>query len=166
MSPAFREMLGGHWEHVARESGLALNGKALEIEGFVYDTEPACRAVVTARSIDASQAFAYYAAVQSAFYRDARDVTQEDTLTSIAKDCGYDASLFAATLRSEPARRITRNDFETSQRLGVSGFPTLAVGYGEDLFLVTSGYVSGEVLNERLDEIDRRVNPPTGGAAR
>jgi putative protein-disulfide isomerase len=165
MSAAFREMLGGPWDPVARTSGLPLNAKALEIDGFVYDTEPACRAVVTARSIDASIAFDYYGAVQAAFYRDARDVTHEDTLTAIAQGCGYDASLFAATLRSEPARRLTRNDFETSQRLGVNGFPALAVGYGEELFLVTSGYVSAAVLGERLDEIDRRVKQPTGGSA-
>ena len=157
MSDAFREMLAGHWQHVAQASGLPLNPRALVIEGFVYDTEPACRAVVTARSIDPSKAFAYYGAVQAAFYRDALDVSSEPTLVTLARDAGYDESLFAATLASEPARRVTRNDFETSQRLGVSGFPTIAVGYDANLYLVTSGYVTADVLQERLAEIDRRV---------
>lgn len=160
MSEAFRAMLHEHWDHVARASGLPLDPGALRLEGFVYDTEPACRGVVTARSIDESNAFAYYGAVQEAFYRDARDVTSEDTLAAIAREAGYDESLFAATLRSEPARRVTRGDFEKSQRLGVSGFPTLAVEYGDDLFLVTSGYVTSDVLGTRLDEIDRRVQRP------
>lgn len=158
MSGAFREMLHGHWEHVARESGLPLNPGALGIEGFAYDTEPACRGVVTARSIDEPNTFAYYAAVQDAFYRDARDVTHEDTLAAIAREVGYDGSLFAAMLRSEPAKRVTRGDFERSQRLGVTGFPTLAVEYGDELFLVTSGYVTADVLAARLDEIGRRVH--------
>ena len=165
MSAAFRDMLREHWEHVAQASGLPLDPRALEIEGFVYDTEPACRAVVTGRSIDESRALDYFAAVQSAFYRDARDVTREDTLATLAAACGYDESLFAATLRSEPARRVTKNDFDTSQRLGVAGFPTLAVGYDTNLFLVTSGYVTADVLEERLDEIDRRVKLAAGGAA-
>jgi putative protein-disulfide isomerase len=164
MSDAFREMLAGHWQQVAQASGLALNPRALVIEGFVYDTEPACRAVVTARSIDASKAFAYYGIVQSAFYRDALDVSREDTLAALSREAGYDESLFGATLRSEPARRVTQHDFETSQRLGVSGFPTLAVAYDADLFLVTSGYVTAEVLGERLAEIDRRVKQAPGGA--
>jgi putative protein-disulfide isomerase len=150
-------MLQGHWDHVAQASGLPLDPGALQLEGFVYDTEPACRGVVTARSIDEERTFDYYGAVQAAFYRDARNVTREETLVEIAADCGYDPSLFAATLKSEPAKRVTQNDFDTSQRLGVSGFPTLAVGYGDELFLVTSGYVTAEVLEERLAEIDRRV---------
>jgi len=157
MSPAFLEMLQEHWAHVARASGLEVNPEALRIEGFVYDTEPACRGVVTARSIDATKAFNYYSLVQVSFYRDARDVTREDILVELARDAGYDESLFAATLRSEPAKRVTMHDFETSQRLGVSGFPTLAVGYEDELFLVTSGWVSADVLEERLAEIDRRV---------
>jgi Predicted protein-disulfide isomerase len=166
MSDAFREMLAGHWQHVAQASALPLNPRALVIEGFVYDTEPACRAVVTARSIDASRAFAYYGAVQSAFYRDALDVTREETLTALASDAGYDASLFDATLRSEPARRVTQHDFETSQRLGVGGFPTVAIGYDADLYLVTSGFVTSDVLQERLAEIDRRVKQvPRGDSA-
>lgn len=165
MSDAFREMLAGQWQQVAQSSGLPLNPRALVLDGFVYDTEPACRAVVTARSIDASKAFAYYGAVQAAFYRDALDVTREETLAALARDNGYDESLFAATLASEPARRVTAHDFETSQRLGVTGFPTVAVGYDADLYLVTSGYVSADVLQERLAEIDRRVNQAPGGAA-
>lgn len=50
--PAFRETIAGHWAHVAAESGLAFNESALAREGFVYDTEPACRAVVVARATD------------------------------------------------------------------------------------------------------------------
>ena len=165
MSDAFREMLAQHWQQVAQSSGLPLNPRTLVIEGFIYDTEPACRAVVTARSIDPSKAFAYYSAVQGAFYRDAADVTREETLAALARDAGYDESLFAATLVTEPARRVTQHDFETSQRLGVGGFPTVAVAYDANLYLVTSGFVTADVFQERLEEIDRRVKLAAGGPA-
>jgi putative protein-disulfide isomerase len=157
MSEAFRAMLREHWDHVAQASGLPIDRAALQIEGFVYDTEPACRAVVTARSLEPSKALDYHSAVQSAFYRDARDVTRAGVLVTLAGEAGYDEEIFAATLASEPARQATRQDFDQAQRLGVGGFPTLAAGYGDDLFLVTSGYVGAGVLEERLAEIDRRV---------
>lgn len=162
MSEAFRAMLREHWEQVARESGLGLNAAALDAAGFAYDTEPACRAVVTARSIDESRAFDYCAAIQAAFHRDGVDVTREENLVEIARATGYDASFFAATVGSQPARRLTLHDFETSERLGVTGFPTLAARYGEDLYLVSSGYVKAAVLADRLAEIERRVQ---GGAS-
>jgi len=156
MSPAFREMLREHWEHVAQASGLPLAPQALQIEGFVYDTEPACRAVVTARALDESRALDFLGAVQAAFYRDARDVTQGATLASLAATNGYDVSAFAQAFDSRAMLEQTREDFATSQRLGVGGFPTLGVRHGDELFLVTSGFVTTDVLEERLGEIERR----------
>lgn len=165
MSEAFRAMLREHWAHVASASGLPLNPATLRIEGFVYDTEPACRAVVTARGLDPSKAPGYFHAVQAAFYRDARDVTRAGVLVTLAGEAGYDEEAFAATLGSERAREDTRRDFETSQRLGVAGFPTLALAHGEELFLVTSGFVQAAVLEERVAEIGRRLREAAGGTA-
>ena len=55
-TPAFRETIAAHWQQVARESGLPFNDAALAREGFVYDTEPACRAVVAVRATARSRA--------------------------------------------------------------------------------------------------------------
>jgi putative protein-disulfide isomerase len=166
MSDAFRAMLREHWRHVNELTGLPFAEAALEIEGFVYDTEPACRAVVTARRLDPSRAFDYYGGVQSAFYRDGRDVTRSATLAALAADHGYDPAAFAEQFESDGARAETRSDFEAAQRLGVGGFPTLAAGYGDDLFLVTSGFVKAAVLEERLAEIERRVRAAAESTAR
>lgn len=160
MSPAFKAMLREHWAHVAAASGLAFNTDALEREGFVYDTEPACRAVVTARDLDASKVIAYLKAVQSAFYRDARDATRPEVLADVAAECGYERATFLAQLESEAMRKQTRGDFATTQSLGVSGFPTLGVAYGAQVYLVTSGFVTDDVLEHRLAEIDRLASGP------
>ena len=157
MSPAFRQMLQGHWRHVHEASGLPFSPAILEREDFVYDTEPACRAVVTARHLHAGEAFGYMKEVQAAFYRDGRDVTRPAELAQIAAQCGYDASTFAAALESPAMREATRADFARSQSLGVAGFPTLALAQGAQLFLVTSGFERAEVLAQRLDEIRRRA---------
>ena len=51
--------------------------------------------------------------------------------------------------------RAARDDFARTQALGIAGFPTLAIGYGPQLYLVTSGFVTDEVLEHRLAEIER-----------
>jgi putative protein-disulfide isomerase len=155
MTPEFRSMLREHWVHVATASGLPFSESALDKPGFVYDTEPACRAVVTARSIDGSKALAYLKAVQRGFYRDGRDVTSGDELASVAQECGYERDTFRMQLDSEGMRAATRADFARTQRLGVSGFPTLGVAHDGQLYLVTSGYVTEDVLEYRLAEIGR-----------
>jgi len=155
MSLAFRTMLREHWNHVAVATGLPFSQAVLERDDFIYDTEPACRAVVTARQLFPAQALATMKAIQLAFYRDGRDTTAPDVLADIAADCGYDRATFLAAFDSEPMRRETRSDFAATQSLGVAGFPTLALSRGEELYLVTSGYVPHDVLEYRLAEIER-----------
>jgi len=160
----FREMLHSHWHHVATASGLPFSQAALERPGFIYDTEPACRAVVTARNIDPGKTLAYLKAVQAAFYRDGRDVTRGDELADIAGECGFERDTFRMHLDSEIMGELTREDFARTQSLGVGGFPTLGVVHGSQLYLVTSGYVTDDVLEYRLAQIEERLDPRAANA--
>ena len=155
MSDAFREMLRGHWDHVSQASGLPVAAAALDHEGFVYDTEPACRAVVTGRNLDAPLTFGFLKALQHAFYAEGRDITRARVLAEVAAECGYVHNDFLRDLESEEMRQETRGDFATSQRLGVAGFPTLVLSHAAELYLITSGFVAAPVLEERIDEILR-----------
>ncbi len=155
MSPAFRTMLREHWHHVSTASGLPFSQAVLDRDDFVYDTEPACRAVVAARQLFPAQALPMLKSIQAAFYRDGRDATQPAVLADIAAENGYDRATFLAAMESEPLRLATRADFAATQSLGVSGFPTVAASRGEELYLVTSGYVTHDVLEYRLAEIER-----------
>src|SRR5258708_38664478 len=66
-----------HWARVEQMSGAQFNREALLArKGFVYDTEPVCRAVVTARLIEPSiNLLKVLGAVQQAFYVDGLDTT-------------------------------------------------------------------------------------------
>ena len=155
MSPEFREMLDGHWHHVQAETGLPFNAAALERKGFVYDTEPACRAVATARAMDSAFAMPMLASVHRAFYRDGRDVTATDVLADLAKQEGLDRAKFVASFVSTDMRDETRLDFASAQQMGVTGFPTLAVGYPNgQLFLLASGFTRADVLVERFERVE------------
>jgi putative protein-disulfide isomerase len=166
MTPEFKEMLRGHWRHVATASGLPFSESIFERDDFVYDTEPPCRAVVTARNIDAAKAFAYMKAVQLAFYRDGRDVTRAGVLADIAAECGYEREAFLMRFESPAMREAAKADFATTQSLGVDGFPTVGFAKGPELFLVTSGYATHDVLEYRIAEIERlaRENAAAGDA--
>ena len=155
MTPEFKEMLRGHWRHVATASGLPFSESLFERDDFVYDTEPPCRAVVTARNLDAARAFAYLKAAQLAFYRDGRDVTRAEILADIAGECGYPREAFLQSLELPAMREATKADFANTQSLGVSGFPTLGLVRSAQLFLVTSGYATHDVLEYRVAEIER-----------
>lgn len=154
-TPAFRATIAGHWAHVAMETGLPFNDGALAREGFVYDTEPACRAVVAIRAADPARALPFMRQVQHAFYAKGRDVTDAEVLADVASAQGCDRAAFLEAFASDVTKDAARDDFAATQRSGVTGFPTLAVGYPDGRhFLVAVGFTRAATLAERLDRID------------
>jgi putative protein-disulfide isomerase len=147
---ASRAVLRDHWKHVNEATGLAFNDAALQAAGFVYDTEPSCRAVVAVRQIETAVALDYFHAVQRAFYADGRDTTQENVLAETALSCGIDDGRFLDAFRSEAIRDATRLDFKLTQQAGVAGFPTLCVETNQRLYLLNSGYARASLIEAGL----------------
>lgn len=139
-----------HWEHVHEASGQPFDPDFFARERFVYDTEPASRAVVAARRLDDSAALPFLAAVQRAFYAENRDVTDLGVLGDIAETEGFERDAFESELRSAAAHHDTQRDFGFSQLLGVRGFPTLVGHDGQSMHLLTRGFQPFEALEESL----------------
>lgn len=143
-----------HWTHVHKASGQPFDFAFFDRDHFVYDTEPACRAIVAMRRIDPDRTLDYLARVQRAFYAEGRDVTRPEVLADLAAEEGLDREVFLAAHASQAARDAVRQDFAATQQTGVTGFPTLAAGYpGRRYFLVTAGFARAAEIADRLDRI-------------
>jgi len=62
------DFLQHHWEEVGSRSGQSFSYEILKDTSFVYDTEPACRAVVLMRELKPEKEFEFFHKVQNAFY--------------------------------------------------------------------------------------------------
>jgi putative protein-disulfide isomerase len=153
MDEAMKTMLRGHWRHVHEASGQPFSEGVLARNDFVYDTEPASRAVVIVRARAPQRALEYLGSVQRAFYREGLDVTQGDVLADLALAFDFDREVFLAAWNSNEAKQATRVDFETTKQLGVTGFPMLAMDKGGQLYAITAGFVTVDQLAERIAEI-------------
>ncbi|CAN5267185.1 DsbA family protein [soil metagenome] len=159
MTPTLKATLLSHWQRVQEASGLPFRDEGISRDGFIYDSEPACRAVVAARMLAPDASLATFLAIQEAFYAGGQDVTRGEVLANVAADAiskaGFpvDAATFQATWASEAAIVATDADFEQTKRWGVSGFPTLVLQRGEKLDLVCAGYVKTEFLVEQLQAL-------------
>lgn len=138
--------IAGHWHHVHEASGLPFDPAVLDRDGFIYDTDPAARAVVVVRRQSEELALRYLGAAQRAFYAENRDVTSGEVLADLAADFGLDRSAFLVDWSSETAKQETWRDYATSQRAGVTGFPTLVGGPNDQgvYGVVTRGYAPPE----------------------
>ena len=153
LSPSSREEILHHWHQVHETAGQDFSFDNALPEGFIYNTEPACRAVITVGSIDATKTFAYFSAIQSAFYTKNQDVTQLEVLQQIAVDCGFNAEEFSFLFEGDKQRTNVKKNFEFTKKAGVQGFPTLILNKPEQLEDITRGYADYEHIAASLDKL-------------
>ncbi|MBZ9666292.1 DsbA family protein [Pseudomonas sp. LMG 31766] len=136
----------GYWQAVNASTGQLFDFERGLPEGLVYDTEPACRALVTARNLHAPSAWTLLKLIQQAFYTEGADVTQASVLVQLAEQAGIPRIEFAEAFDSQAMQEATAADFTWVQDLGISGFPTLLAERDGQLALLTNGYQPLEVL--------------------
>ena len=152
VSAALREEILHHWQEVNRRTGQPFAFEGALPEGFVYDTEPPSRAVITVGEADPAATFAYFKAVQAAFYTGQRDVTRAEVLAELAGTFGIGRAQFLERFESDDLRSRTRQHFRQSRDLGVQGFPTVILQNAEAYSLLTSGWQRFEELAPQIDQ--------------
>jgi putative protein-disulfide isomerase len=128
MAEDAKESLRGHWRHVTEASGQTFGPSGLDRPGFVYDTDPAARAVVALRQRDPAGALGFLHALQRAFYAGGQDITDPAVLADLAGEHGQDPAGFAEAIGAEDVKQETWRDYAIARGAGVSGFPTLILG--------------------------------------
>lgn len=141
-----RDFLADHWKEVQHTSGQPFNFHILTQLQVMYDTEPACRAVIIAGKMKPGIMYAYFKQVQTSFYVHNNLPNDADTYVKIAAALGLDAELFHQKYESRQAKMDAYADFELASRMGVSGFPALIAKIDNKLYLATNGYQKAEKI--------------------
>ena len=168
MTAQERQDVRSHWKHVQEASGQPFDFAFFDRDSFVYDTEPPSRAVIVLRQQGMQSALAGLRHIQHAFYAENKDVTNIDTLASLALELGMDEALFREQFTAEAILQETRDDFALTQSAGVHGFPTLLAGKDDSnqYALVTQGFQPAPrlipALAQWLEQIGTIPVPDTG----
>ncbi|MEY3783250.1 MAG: hypothetical protein RIS97_1429 [Pseudomonadota bacterium] len=162
MPETLKSTLHHHWREVTKRSGKPFGTGQFDREGFIYDTEPACRAVVTIRAHAAEHTLAMYHAIQHAFYAIGRDITQTSVLADVwqelvdSKILGnveFSSSGFIEAFESDSIKTQTRNDFAMVQQWGIRGFPALIAVVNGEAQLVSNGYMEADEMLQRVQQV-------------
>jgi putative protein-disulfide isomerase len=146
-----REDILHHWRQVHERTGQPFRFDKALPPGFVYDTEPASRAVVTMGGIEPTLIFPLFRAIQNAFYAEGRDVTQAGVLAELAAGLGVDAAAFLQAFGSDAVRAKTQAHFRQARQAGVRGFPALILQQDSQLHSISNGCQPLEVVREAID---------------
>lgn len=117
-------------------------------------TWPACRAVCAAETMEAGSGQRMSRAIQEAYYTQAKNPSDVETLVGLAAGLGLDGEAFAALIDSEGNRAEHARQMAEAQAMGVNSYPSLVIVSGERVVGVSIDYNDvGSILERVLREL-------------
>ena len=94
-------------------------------------TYPACRAVIAARNQGLENDTLMTAAIQRAYYLQARNPSEHNTLVEIATELGLSANMFEKDLLSAETQTTLVKEIALARQLFVESYPSLVLTHGQ-----------------------------------
>ena len=147
-----------HWKDVEQVTNQPFDYTFFDRTDFVYDTEPACRAIVTMRYLNSDAEYNMVAAVQSAFYAKNNDVTKPEVLALIATQFEVTEDEFLEKFNSDEMKEKTQQDFVIARHLQATAFPSLYLLNGTTVHPLSRGYRTFEAMQAHLENALKQIN--------
>jgi putative protein-disulfide isomerase len=165
MTKEARDSRLSHWNLVEAASGLPFNRSAfVNRKNFIYNTEPICRALVTARKLAPKlDLLSVFRQLQEAFYLNGQDTTNEVVLAHVATQAMYNVGFdiapesFLAIWNDKWTINETRVDFIKARSWGIYTFPALLLEVDGSKFPIALGYTLAYELQTNFDLILKRL---------
>jgi len=136
------------WRKISAELGTQFNFDFWSQCQPKRSTYPSCRAVIIARKYQKEQAMCF--AIQEAYYLQAKNPSEVNTLTEIADSIGLDADLFAQQITSDELNQQLDNEIKEVRSMPIQGFPSLVLAIDEELFPIRLDYKNWQTSYEMI----------------
>ena len=113
-------------------------------------TYPACRAVIAARKQGAEYDVAMTRAIQKAYYQQARNPSDDDTLAELAAELNLSVDDFRRDLNSEETNAILHDELRLAKELYAESFPSLVLKTGQEACTIKIDYLNASVMLEDI----------------
>lgn len=153
MPEATRMYVQRNWRDVAATTGAEFNWDFWRKCRPRRSTYPACRAVLAARAQREDAVPQMFDAIQRAYYREARNPSDIETLTAVAGSLSppLDVGRFERDIRSHEIEADLQADFNLRRSMGVREFPSVVVKHGDAKTDVVRGWANAETAMARLE---------------
>ncbi|WP_167631767.1 DsbA family protein [Mariprofundus ferrooxydans] len=141
MPEAMQQTIRAHWRRIEQVvPGTLFNYDFWEQCTPRRSTWPACRAVIAARAQDAQAEEGMIRRIGEAYYRDARNPSDDGVLIDCALAMGLDGERFRHDLHAPETRLQLAAETELARKMGVTGFPSLILERDSGLMPVPVDY--------------------------
>jgi len=114
-------------------------------------TYPSCRAVISAKKQHPNFEVLMIEGIQKAYYLNAQNPSNKDTLFKIAQDIGLNEESFKADLNSTAVNKLLQDQIKMIKTMPINGFPSLVL-VKEDLLkrikidYLESNYIINQII--------------------
>ncbi|EGA64307.1 DsbA family protein [Vibrio brasiliensis] len=151
MPEEMQQQIASYWKKIEDFLGTEFNYDFWSQNTPRRSTYPSCRAVMAARKQGAEQSM--LAAIQSAYYLQARNPSDNDVLIDLANDIGLDVARFEADLLSEELNQQFMQELEFARSIGGNSFPSLFVATEQGVVELQVDYQSAETTIDQVEQI-------------
>lgn len=145
-----KRIIRSHWMEVEKATGQKFDYSFFERDDFLYDTEPAARAIASVRLIDPAKEFDFFRSLQEAFYTRNIDITRTENYGPLLGAVNIDRGQFFDVYHGKSLAEI-RMDFAQTREWGIGGFPSIILRKREELALLTEGYRPYKTLGPAIN---------------
>ena len=149
-----------HWQDVEQVTSQPFDYSFFDRTNFIYNTEPACRAVITMRYLKPEAELEMAEKIQIAFYAGNNDVTNELVLAEIATTFGIEEDAFLEKFNTDDLKEKTQQDFLIARHLQAVAFPSVYILNGHEVNVLSRGYRTYEAMNMLLENAMKVINKP------
>lgn len=113
-------------------------------------TYPACRAVIAARAQGPGYDTKMTHAIQQAYYQQARNPSDTQTLITLAAEIALDVQHFTEDLHSPTTQQQLMNEISQSRQLGADSFPALVLDRAGSRWPIAIDYSQPDSMYELI----------------
>lgn len=139
------------WRQVTAETGASFNLDFWEVCQPRRSTYPSCRAFYAAKA--QGDGVLMFEAIQRAYYQEARNPSDVETLVAVAGEIGLDAAQFEKDLMSEAIEKEMQDGFNVRRSLNANEFPSLVAQVDDAVHFLVRGYDPADVVLDRLEKV-------------
>jgi putative protein-disulfide isomerase len=122
-------------------------------------TYPACRAIIAATRQGREFEDAMILQIQRAYYLQARNPSNDDTLIALATELGLNKERFINDLNSLQTKKELAQQIQFSQMLGARGFPSLILKQLNDYHPISINYKDPSAALSQIKALHQSYSP-------
>jgi putative protein-disulfide isomerase len=154
MNENLKKAISSYWHKVEQVSQVTFNHSYWDRNTPYRSTYQACRAVISAEKLIVKYSKNMVSAIQTAYYREARNPSLDKTLIDCAKTIGFCEKQFLDVLYAKETELQFQKHLAITRHFQVSGFPALFyINEENKAYPLTHGFCKAEALSERFKAI-------------